>query len=207
LDPTIEPTESTEPLENDFSVIEIGEKLFQWRDYTPIPIIILFLAFAAPNVVSATIGTLVIMVGEMIRLYSVAFIGSVSRTRSSSLGQALVTRGPFAIVRNPLYVGNFFIVLGFGIFCGRPLLLILAMAAFAFQYHCIVKYEESLLVQRFGAEFQRYRDTVPAWLPLRLPDLAELESPDTLIPALRSEKRTLTAIFALMFVLLLVNRS
>ena len=98
------------------SKVRIGEWFFKYRDYTPIPLIIALLFVNDPTVFSATIGLLAVVFGELFRIYTVAFIGTVSRTRSDSTGQKLVTNGPFGIVRNPLYVGNFFIVLGFALF-------------------------------------------------------------------------------------------
>ncbi len=182
---------------------EAGEKLFQWRDFTPIPLILLMLFAAEPGARSATFGLILIMAGELFRVYSVAFIGSVSRTRGTgTTGGDLITRGPFRYVRNPLYVGNFLITFGVAVFSGVIWLVLLAALAFAFQYYCIVKFEERLLVQKFGRTYEEYRETVPAWIPARLPQLEEIEWPDTFSPALKSERRTLGAI-AVMIVALM----
>lgn len=187
------------------SSIEIGKKLFQWRDYTPIPLIVLLLIFSDPELFTVTLGLILIMAGELFRIYSVSFIGGVSRTRTSSTGQRLVTSGPFGLVRNPLYVGNFFITLGFAVFGGVVWIMILAILMFAFQYYYVVKYEESLLLEKFGDEYKAYLETVPAWIPRSLPSLEAIEWPETFSPAIKSEKRTLTAIAALLVVLLLVS--
>lgn len=182
---------------------EVGEKLFQWRDFTPIPLILLMLFAAEPGARSATFGLILIMAGELFRVYSVAFIGSVSRTRGTgTTGGDLITRGPFRYVRNPLYVGNFLITFGVAVFSGVIWLVLLAALAFAFQYYCIVKFEERLLVQKFGRAYEEYRETVPAWIPARLPQIEEIEWPDTFSPALKSERRTLGAI-AVMIVALM----
>ena len=188
-----------------FSPVEFGEKLFQWRDFTPIPIILILLFIAKPNAASATLGTLMIVFGELIRIYSVAFIGSISRTRSSNTGNNLIKDGPFSYVRNPLYVGNFFITTGVAIFGGQIWFVILTIAAFSFQYYCIVKYEETLLQAKFGDDFQQYMDSVPAWIPRKVPDIDTMEWPDTFSPALRSERRTLTAIITIVAVLLILS--
>ena len=90
----------------------LGETFFKYRDYTPIPLILIVLFVAKPSVFTATLGTIVLTFGELFRIYSVAFIGSISRTRKESLGNQLITSGPFKWVRNPLYLGNFFIVFG-----------------------------------------------------------------------------------------------
>jgi protein-S-isoprenylcysteine O-methyltransferase Ste14 len=184
----------------------LGEKLFEWRDYTPIPLILIVLIFATPTSGSATLGTLVVVLGELIRLYSVAFIGAVSRTRNvATTGDRLVTHGPFGVVRNPLYVGNFLITIGFSFYSGELWIVGLAFLMFAFQYHAIVKFEERLLIARFGRDFDDYRQTVPAWLPRRLPSLSSMEWPDTFSPALYSERRTLLAIVVMLVALILVS--
>jgi len=185
------------------SPIEIGEKLFQLRDFTPVPLILLMLVAAKSSVASATLGMLVIGAGELIRMYAVSFIGGVSRTRTSSTNQRLITEGAFGIVRNPLYVGNFLITTGVAIYSGMVWIVILSAAAFAFQYYYIVKYEESLLLKKFGSEYEEYLKKVPAWTPARIPSLDELPWPATFVPAIRSEKRTITAITLVILMLLL----
>ena len=52
--------------------------------------------------------------GELLRLWAVHHIGVISRTRSDRLGP-LVSTGPFALVRNPLYLGNIALWVGFAI--------------------------------------------------------------------------------------------
>ena len=128
----------------------IGQWFFKYRDFTPIPLIILLLIFSEPTILTAMLGTLVIMSGELIRVYSVAFIGSISRTRKDRTGGNLVDSGPFGLVRNPLYVGNFFITMGFSLFGGNLYIAILGFVMFSVQYFFIVKYEENLLRKEFG---------------------------------------------------------
>ena len=184
----------------------LGAKLFKLRDYTPIPLILVILVFASPSAASATIGTLAVILGELIRIYSVAFIGSVSRTRNvSTTGNRLIIHGPFGVVRNPLYCGNFLITMGFALYSGSLWIVGLAFALFAFQYHAIVKFEEKLLLERFGRDFEDYRETVPAWVPKRLPALNTIEWPDNFSPALRSERRSLLAMLVMFLALILVS--
>lgn len=178
-----------------------GQTFFKYRDYTPIPLILLLMLIHQPTVASATAGTLVVVLGELIRIYSVAFIGSISRTRKGTLGDHLVTEGPFGIVRNPLYVGNFLIVLGFLIHAKTFWFGIFTVVLFFVQYLNVVVYEEGLLREKFGQTFETYCETVPAWFPRRIPLLRDLAWPDTFSPALWSERRTLTSI-VVVFILL-----
>lgn len=191
--------------ENEDPSVSIGEKLFQWRDYTPIPLIFLVLFTAEPSVRTATLGLLLVIAGELFRIYAVSFIGSVSRTRNtSSAGASLIRNGPFGWMRNPLYVGNFLITTGIAIFGGVFFVVLIGIAAFAFQYHCIVKYEEELLKKKFGADYRQYMDDVPAWFPSKAPSMDSWEWPETFTPALKSEKRTLSTIIVMIVALVLL---
>lgn len=182
---------------------KIGESFFKYRDYTPVPLIILVLIFAKASLVTATLGTLLIVFGELIRIYSVSFIGSISRTRKNRTGGNLIKEGPFSFVRNPLYVGNFFMSFGVSVFAGDPVIMILTVLLFAIQYYFIVKYEESLLRETFGEEYAEYCKEVPPWIPKKLIDWDELIAPGSLKKAIKSETKTLMAAVA-MVVLVIV---
>lgn len=193
-------------MENTFNETqEWGEKFFKMRDYTAIPLVVLLLLIARPTVVSATLGMLLIFLGELIRIYSVAFIGGVARSRSATMGEKLISEGPFALVRNPLYIGNFFLVLGFAIYGGKSWFVILSVILFSLQYRLIVDYEESLLEEKFGNDYLTYRNQVPAWVPKRAPSLSEWVWPQDFTDAIRSEKRTFTAIAAVLTLLLILS--
>ncbi len=182
---------------NKQSKISIGEWFFRYRDYTPIPLIIILLIWCEPSVTSATLGLFSIFFGELFRVYSVSFIGSISRTRSDSTGQKLIVSGPFAFVRNPLYVGNFFVSVGFAIFSGVFWIVAVTAIAFIVQYFFIVKYEEAILTKTFGEDYISYRKRVPAFFPASFPKLDQLEWPRDYSHALKSERRTLSTILAL----------
>ena len=189
------------------AIIEIGKQLFEWRDYTPIPFIAILLFTASPTVVSATLGTIVAITGELLRIYGVSFIGSVSRTRNiESHGAQLVTSGPFKWMRNPLYVGNFLVTMGFVLFGGVGWVIAITGFAFAFQYHAIVKFEEGLLEKSFGQSFKDYCEKVPAWLPKHPPAIGDWDWPEEgFSAALKSERRTLTAIGVMLAALMLIG--
>ncbi len=183
------------------TTVRIGEWFFKSRDYTPIPLIILLLIFGKPTALTATLGLISIVFGELFRIYSVAFIGTVSRTRSHSTFKRLITTGPFSFVRNPINVGNFGITAGVALFGGHVGLFIATVALFALQYHFIVRFEEDLLLERFGEEYAEFIRTTPRWIPQKLPKLEAIEWPDNFSPSLKSEKRTLTTIFALVIIM------
>jgi hypothetical protein len=109
-------------------------------------------------------GVVLTGLGEALRLWAVRHIGVISRTRSTRLGP-LVATGPFALLRNPLYVGNVLIWMGFTLTAGFAWLApIVAVLLFA-EYHAIVRWEETLLEARHGDAYRAYAARVPRWIP------------------------------------------
>jgi len=172
-------------------------KLFKYRSYTPIPFVILMIAYQQSNVWSLPLGLLIAVCGELIRLWAVSWAGSETRTTGKVGGTYLVINGPYAHVRNPLYVGNILIYFGLGImsFALFPYLQIFALAFFIFQYHEIIKEEEGFLREKFGNDFDEYYKNVPRIFPRLSPYKKDgVEQPDYDIKkGLRSERRTLQA--------------
>ncbi|MBI3706326.1 MAG: isoprenylcysteine carboxylmethyltransferase family protein [Proteobacteria bacterium] len=77
----------------------------------------------------------------------------------------LVTTGLFGVSRNPLYLGNFLILVGLFLVHGNPFAALLGIALFLVAYRSIVATEEAYLTTRFAAEYQQYCRAVPRWLP------------------------------------------
>jgi protein-S-isoprenylcysteine O-methyltransferase Ste14 len=143
----------------------LGAVLFRNRSWLPVPFVVV--ALFAPGRMTATnwaIGAVLIVIGEGIRLAGVAAAGTVTRRRSRDV-QRLVTYGIFRWVRNPLYVGNFLIWMGFVVISGVLWFLPLAVGLFALEYSLIVAYEEGVLESTFGVEYLDYKRTTPRWIP------------------------------------------
>jgi len=175
----------------------LSKKIFTYRSYTPIPFVILMIAYQQSNVWSLPLGLLIAVCGELIRLWAVSWAGSETRTTGKVGGTYLVINGPYAHVRNPLYVGNILIYFGLGImsFALFPYLQIIALAFFVFQYYEIIKEEEGFLREKFGNDFAEYYKNVPRIFPRLTPYRKEgVEQPEYDIKkGLRSERRTLQA--------------
>jgi protein-S-isoprenylcysteine O-methyltransferase Ste14 len=79
----------------------------------------------------------------------------------------LITSGVFSLVRHPMYLGSWLF------FCGlvcatlscASAAVVLVMAGF---YYYVARYEERLLIETFGADYQEYRTRVPMVFPLKL---------------------------------------
>lgn len=174
-----------------------ASRLFKYRSYTPIPFLLIMFLYANPNIWSIIIGLAVALKGEAIRIWGVSWAGSETRTTGEVGGSFLVISGPFAFVRNPLYVGNILMYTGLGImsFALFPYLQILGLLFFYFQYKFIVKEEERYLETTYGPEYENYCRNVPRFFPkLKVYKVDGLKQPEYILSkGLRSEKRSLQA--------------
>jgi protein-S-isoprenylcysteine O-methyltransferase Ste14 len=146
----------------------IGGWLFRRRTIIPLPLALLTLLWPSRNhstSIPMVIGGLgIVAIGEGLRLWGVRHIGVISRTRTDRLGP-LVASGPFAFVRNPLYVGNIILWAGLALSAGLPWLAPIFVLVLAVEYDAIVRWEERLLVERLGDAYREYAARVPRWVP------------------------------------------
>jgi protein-S-isoprenylcysteine O-methyltransferase Ste14 len=143
----------------------IGAWLFRFRSFLPIPIVIIGLLVPGYQYVATWgIGAWFVIVGEAFRLAGVAAAGTVTRRRSRNVRE-LVTWGVFSLTRNPLYVGNFCIWIGFATMSGVRWFALVAAILFAIEYTYIVAYEEGVLESTFGEEYLVYKAKVARWWP------------------------------------------
>ena len=146
--------------------VRVGGWLFKRRTWLPQPIILAIVLIPASRMPAALMaaGVLLVVLGEFIRLWGVSHIGVISRTRSDRLGP-LVSTGPFALVRNPLYLGNLAIWAGFAISANLLWLVPVIVVLVGLEYHAIVRWEETLLESRLGESYRDYMRRVPRWVP------------------------------------------
>ena len=76
----------------------------------------------------------------------------------------LLTTGPYAVIRNPMYLGWALLHLGSALVAGSGWILA-ALPPAALRVHREVLAEERVLEERFGEEFRRYRAAVGRYLP------------------------------------------
>jgi protein-S-isoprenylcysteine O-methyltransferase Ste14 len=142
--------------------------MFRHRTALPLPIALAIMTIPAGETrggqLAVLAGVLIAVLGEGVRLWAVHHIGVISRTRSERLGP-LVASGPFAIVRNPLYLGNIALWAGFALAARLMWLAPLIVVLLGLEYHAIVRWEERLLESRLGDAYRTYAARVPRWIP------------------------------------------
>jgi protein-S-isoprenylcysteine O-methyltransferase Ste14 len=79
--------------------------------------------------------------------------------------KALVARGPYRWVRNPMYVSVATAVAGEALFFWSRVLLQYLAIGWVFFHLFVLGYEEPTLREKFGAEYEAYCKAVPRWIP------------------------------------------
>jgi protein-S-isoprenylcysteine O-methyltransferase Ste14 len=163
-------TTKAQPAQQDPDTLtRIGGWLFKQRTSLPLPIVAALLLIPPPagdlnRTWLPLAGVPVVLLGELVRMWGVHYIGAISRTRTDRLGP-LIDSGPFALVRNPLYLGNILLWLGFAVSARLIWLAPIVVVLLALEYHAIVRWEERLLETRMGEVYRQYMQRVPRWIP------------------------------------------
>lgn len=165
-----------------------------------------------PSRLGIVLGVPLALAGEAVRCWAVGYSGVTTRGDTVTAPQ-LVTAGPYAYVRNPLYAGNFLTALGFTLaFTGamsparRAALAAAGLGSMLAVYAAIVPLEEAYLRATFGAPFDDYVARVPRLLPRAVPSEPQLGAYDPSVIA-RAESRTFVTFGAMLLALAVKTRA
>jgi len=140
------------------------EDIMDMRKIRKIPIFIgalLLVIFAKPNLPGMIVGIILIIIGEGIRIWAAGHLQK---------NDILTVTGPYAYVKNPLYIGSILITTGFCILADN--IYLLAAATFMFCFHYIPykkRVEGDRLRKIFGSQFEDYDQKVLDYIPRRTP--------------------------------------
>jgi protein-S-isoprenylcysteine O-methyltransferase Ste14 len=151
--------------------VSIRQFLYRFRTVTPIPGAVILLALADPSPTTLAAGFSLVVLGGALRFWGAAHVGGVVKRIDSVETRKLVTRGPYAWVRNPMYIGNFIETTGILImaWAWMPWMEIVLWVFFMLQFGLIVDLEEDHLRAAFGEAYLNYETHVNRWLPRLLP--------------------------------------
>jgi len=151
-------------------MIRIGNFFFHYRNAL-FPLAYLPLFLNGPTLfpdywIAITVGLIVALAGQGLRAVTIGLEYIIRGGRNRQVyAQKLVQGGIFAHCRNPLYVGNFLIILGVGIASNSRLFLAIGIPFFLFAYWAIIAAEENFLRGKFGDEFTAYCARVNRLVP------------------------------------------
>jgi protein-S-isoprenylcysteine O-methyltransferase Ste14 len=151
-------------------MIRIGNFFFHYRNGL-FPLAYLLIFVKSPVLfdnyrIALGIGVLVAATGQFLRGITVGLDYIIRGGRNRQVyAKELVQGGIFAHCRNPLYVGNYLILVGVGIASNSLIFLAIGLPLFFFIYWAIISAEESFLSGKFGADFTDYCKRVNRILP------------------------------------------
>ncbi|MCM8818942.1 MAG: isoprenylcysteine carboxylmethyltransferase family protein [Candidatus Omnitrophica bacterium] len=196
--------------------VRLGKFLFKWRSFTPIPCIIIALLLFHPyyphflsqfEPFLTLIGIIFTLFGELLRVWTHLYASEGTSGRESYLkAESLNKEGPYSLLRNPLYSGNFLIVGGILIIFSNIFAFIIGLGFLIFQYTFIVLAEEEYLKNKFGEEWINYSKSVPRFIP-KIKGFKFLESKrkNTISKAVFKELDTIFNIITMLFITLLLK--
>lgn len=79
--------------------------------------------------------------------------------------RSLATTGPYAWIRNPVYIGNIIMLAALCVLCELPWMILPACLWAFLIYHLSVQFEETRLSKRFGDAYDEFYRTTPRWIP------------------------------------------
>ncbi len=192
-----------------------GSWLFRRRSWLPVTIIalaIIYLFIANRSVIFFNYAyeilfLLVSIFGEAIRSYTVGHVPKNTSGRNviDQLAEELNTTGIYSIVRNPLYVGNFFMWLGPVLFLRSVWCVIIFVLAYWLYYERIIFAEEQFLRRKFGEAYDVWAFRVNAVLP-SLKHYTRSDLPFSYKNVLKREYNSITNVF-IVFAVLDVTRN
>ena len=184
-----------------------GSWLFRWRSYLPllgIPITLIalrnseYLERVFGDSVEEFWGFFSIFIsflGLAVRCFTVGYVsrGTSGRSTHSLTVETLNTTGMYSIVRNPLYLGNFIIILGLVLFIQVWWFALIVSLGFWLYYERIIFVEEEFLRKKFGDLFLQWAQKTPAFFP-KFKNWKKPNLPFSLKTVLRREYSTFFAI-------------
>jgi len=151
-------------------MVKIGNFLFRYRNgLFPLAYVLLF--FKSPPLLSdyrlaLILGVIVASLGQLIRAVTIGLEYIVRGGRNRQVyAEELVQGGIFAHCRNPLYVGNYLILVGVGLASNSALFVGIGLPFFFFAYWAIIAAEENYLRNKFGEAFTAYCAKVNRIIP------------------------------------------
>lgn len=149
----------------------IGLKIFGKRLYIGLAFAFVGLKALSPkpfldhaHLMVQLLALLAILGGIAMRAWGSGTAGGHTRSATIEAHQ-LVTGGPFAHVRNPIYLGTIWLGIGMCALIGDVFAYPLTFIALGILYFTIIPAEEAHLAETFGDEYERYRKSVPMLVP------------------------------------------
>ena len=189
-----------------------GNWLFRWRSYLPISLVLLLMFSMmhfkylgnseTGDVAWEAICFCVSFLGLFIRAFTIGHTphNTSGRNTKKQVAEKLNTSGIYSIVRHPLYLGNFFMMLGVVMFGHHLWSISVFIPLYWLYYERIMFAEEAFLKGKFGDDYIAWANRTPAIIP-RFKQYERSPLPFSFKNVLRREYSGFFAVIASMFIL------
>lgn len=152
----------------------VGTILFRVRSIAPVAVLFVVLRYiwkghdvqAPGDQVLNWVGLGLAMLGALVRFVTIGLIPRGTSLQSRKLqASQLNTSGPYTVCRHPLYLGNYFITFGLLAIVHEPWAWLFGSLYVVVSQTLIARAEDALLAEKFGAQFEAWKNEVPAFLP------------------------------------------
>ena len=110
------------------------------------------------------IGAAVVVTAQTFRFWAAAYLWGRHAVLEAG-ADFLCTSGPYAYIRNPLYLGNLFIGVGFCIMINEWYAYLLFLISYALVYQVVIPYEEEFLEEKFKENYVKYKNQTHRLMP------------------------------------------
>ncbi len=182
----------------------IGNIFFKYRSYFFVPILLFLIIFTKPQMSFGSkiadlffdvFGFILALLGFYVRVLVIGYKKPGTSGRGTNIDvKEVVTDGMYQVCRNPLYLANFLMWLGLAVMWWEIYFFAVIVGFFAVEYFFIIKAEESYLSDKFGAVYDDYKKSVPAFFP-RIKNFRKPERPFNWNKVLKNETNLLLLIF------------
>ncbi len=149
-----------------------GRICFKYRSFLPLLILIFAIPFLpVDKYISDSylkISMAISVLGLLIRFTVIGFLQDLKtsgRNSKEQVANSLNTLGAYSMVRNPLYLGNYFILLGMVSAFKDVGFAIVVTLLFIVCYERIIYHEEKFLEEKFGQQYTTWANKTPAFFP------------------------------------------
>jgi protein-S-isoprenylcysteine O-methyltransferase Ste14 len=194
-------------------MVKQGHTLFRYRSFIPLLFILPgYLALRETPAIAAKIGPaatnlwalfsfLVSISGLVIRAVTVGYSQAATSGRNTKkqLANSLNSTGIYSLVRNPLYLGNYLMLLGVSLSLMVWWFPLLVTLSYWLYMERIIATEERFLIEKFGDSYRRWALETPAFIP-RLSGWQTPRNPFSMKKVLRREFYGFTALCLAFFI-------
>jgi len=153
------------------AVIRFGGLAYRYRQYLSMALLAVSIVVARPLTASPAVNTALhagafalVILGGALRSWAMGH-HTWRRVHGEGSQRRLITSGPYALVRNPLYLGTLLISGGIALMSGSWAVIGVYLVLFWAGYAAIILWEESRLDRQFGDRYRAYFEKVPRLIP------------------------------------------